>query len=196
MKFTPRDGTIRLYDGTAIPNYLELKTDNADINHPMGQPRQEEVLVLFRGLMDAKAHYVKGSDEKLMGAVPITLSATLDDTTDTRYLLEWLKGMSDAGATTVNAKTLVSTKVDTKRDGTNFNPAFADANKFTSNIEYFLNTSGTDVLFQINEIYLPLEEQSIVESADGVNINLSGQCYGTIVYTPAGSFTAGTDVTA
>ena len=196
MKFQARDGTVRLYDGTATPYYLELDFDNGDLSGPFGQPRQEEVLYLHRNVMDANAHYVKGSDEKLMSDLTLTFTATLEDSADTADLLDWIKAMNDGGSTTVSGQTVTSTKSDTQRDGSNNNPAFADSNKMTCNVEYLLDSaSGTDIHHTWNEVYFPADEQTITEAADGVTISLTGHIYGTITYDTSG-FTSGTDVQA
>lgn len=193
MKFTNRQGSLRLYDGTGTPFYLTLIFDSGDFSGPIGAPMTEEILVLNRGNMDANAHYIEGSDEALMAPFDISFSAFIEDTTITTDLLDWLKAMTDALATTVSGQTLVSTESDTQRDGAVNNPAFKDANKSLCNIEYFLD-GAVDIVWHYNEVWFPPEQQSISEGDDGVTVSLTGQCYGTVVRDTG--FTAGTDVTA
>lgn len=192
MKFTNRKGKLRLYDGTGTPFYLELDFDVGDFSGPLGIPKTEEILVLNRGISDADAHYIEGSDEKIMEPFPITFSAQLADNTQVVYLLDWLEAMQDGGGSpAVNSNTLVTTKEDTQRDGSNNNPAFADSTKMTCNVEYRLDGT-TDICWHYNEVWFPLEEQSISESEEGVTVSLNGQCYGTVVRDTA--FTSGTSV--
>ena len=195
MKFTPRDGAIRFYDSTVTPYYIDLDFDEADFSGPLGQPTPEEILYLHRGKMDANAHYVKGPDDPMMAPVPLTLSLVLTDSSNTQYVLEWLRACNDGATTTVGVSdvTIVTTKADTQRNGANANPAFVDTNKLCFNVEFLYNTSGTDILFSYNECYAPLDQATINEAADGTTLSLNLQCYGTILYTPGGSFTAGTD---
>jgi hypothetical protein len=187
-----RKGKIRIYDSTATPWYLQMDLDVGDFSGPIGTPRQEETLILNRGVMDSKAHYVKGPDDKLMEPVNVTFSVMIRDDQQTINILNWLKGCQDGGATQVNAHTLLTTKADTQRDGATNNPAFADANKLCSNVEYLMETGGTDLGFKYAEVFFPLDQQSLAEAEDGITLSLNGTCYGTITRITA--FTAGTNV--
>jgi hypothetical protein len=186
-KFTNRKGKLRLYDGTATPYYLELEFDNGDFSGPIGIPKTDEVLVLNRGVFDAHAHYIEGSDEKVMEPFDVSFSALIEDTTITTYLLDWLEG------NTVNSNTIATTKADTQRAQSVNTPAFADSDKKTSNIEYILD-GDTDICWHYNEVYFPLEEQTFSEGDDGVTLSLKGKVYGTIVRDTGN--TSGTSVAA
>jgi hypothetical protein len=193
-KRTNKDAKLRIYDGTATPWYLEVDLDMGDFNGPIGTPRQDETLVLNRGRMDSNAHYVKGSDDKIMEPVAVSFSVMIRDDTQTLNLLNWLKAGQDAGVTTVNAHTVTTTKQDTQRDGANNNPAFADTNKLTSNVEYLIESGGTDRGFKYAEVFFSLDQQNLSEGEDGITLQLNGMCYGTVSRITA--FTAGTDVEA
>jgi hypothetical protein len=193
-KLTNRKAKLRLYDGTGTPYYLELDLDTGDFNGPIGQPLTEEILVLNRGVMDANAHYIEGPDDALLAAVPLSFSVMVRDDNQTVYILDWLKAGQDGGTTTVNSNTVTTTKEDTQRDGSNNNPAFDDSYKLTFNVEYLMETGGTDLGFKYAEVYFPLEQQNISEGEDGITLQLNGMCYGTI--TRITSFTGGTDVEA
>ena len=193
-KLTSRNAKIRLYDGTGMPWYLELDLDKGDFSGPLGIPRQEEQLVLNRGTMDALAHYVKGADDKLMEPVDISFSAMLRDDAQTINILDWIAAMNDALATEVNSNALTSSQADTQRDGATNNPAFADSNKSTSNVEYLMETGGTDLGLKYAEVYFAADQISLSESEDEIVIGLTGRVYGTI--SRITSFTAGTDVEA
>jgi len=187
MKFTNRDGELRLYDGTETPFYLPVLFSGGDFTGPLGPPRVEEILVLDRRKMTGQAHYIKGSDEALLEPVPVSFSALVHDGAACAYLLDWLAGGP------VNSHTLTTTKGETKRDGTNDNPAFADTGKKTSSVEFKLEGSSS-LVWHYNEVFFPLSECNIQESDEGVLISLNGGCYGTI--TRDTSFTSGADVTA
>lgn len=193
-KKTMRNAKLRLYDSTATPWYLELDLDLGNFNGPLGIPRQEEILVLNRGTMDAAAHYIKGADDKLMEPVAVSFGVFIRDDQQTINLLNWLKAGQDAAATQVNAHTLATTKADTQRDGATANPAFADTNKICSNVQYLIETGGTDLGLQYAEVFFPLDQQQLSEAEDGITLTLNGVCYGTITRITA--FTAGTDVEA
>ena len=200
MKFTMKNGRIRFYDSAATPYYLELKLDAGDGSWPTGRGRPEENLVLDRGNINAQMHYIEGMDDPIMEPLPFTLTATIRDDANTGYFLTWLEQAQNGdsaspvqSSATVNGHTLTSTKGDTQNDGANDNPQFADGKKMAFNLE-ILYDGATDILWNLGEVFFPLDEQSITEGEDGVNLALSGQIYGTI--TRAAAFTAGTDVTA
>ena len=192
LSFTNRSGKIRFYDGTAVtPQFLELDFDAGDFSGPLGIPRPEEMLKINRGSLDADMHYIMGSEEKIMEALELSFSAMLTDLTQSGYIMDWLFALSDGGTTTVNAKTMVTTKEDTQRDGVNNNPPFADAQKMTFNIE-ILWDGATDWGLAYSEVYVPLEQASVGEGDDAVTLSITGFIYGTIAKITA--FTSGATV--
>jgi len=191
---TSRDAKLRIYDGTGTPYYLEVDLDIGDFNGPIGQPRQEEILILNRGTMDSEAHYIKGPDNPLLAPLPVSFSVYVRDDNQTIYLLDMLKAGQDGGTTTVNSNTMATTKADSQRDGSNNNPAFADSNKLTYDIHYLIETGGTDLGFKYMECFFPLEQNMINEAEEGIPILLNALCYGTI--TRITSWLAGTSVEA
>ena len=186
MKVTAKQGKLRLVDGSETPIYLEIDFDEGNFSGPMGTPKVEEILVLDRGKVTADFHYIEGSDEKLMGTVQISFSAFIVDKTQCGYLLDWLDECSNGDSASppqatnaINSNTLISTKQDTQRDGSNNNPAFKDGTKLCSNVELKFDMS-TDIVYHYNEVWFPLDEQSISEGEDGTRISLTGYVYGTI----------------
>lgn len=186
MKVTSKQGKLRLVDGTATPIYLEIDFDEGNFSGPMGAPKVEEILVIDRGKMSADAHYIEGSDEKLMGALTLTFSFFIVDKTQVGYLMDWLDECSNGDSASppqatnaINANTLTSTKQDTQRDGSNNNPAFKDGTKLCSNLDIKFDMS-TDIVYHYNEVWFPLDEQIIAEGEDGTRISLTGYIYGTI----------------
>jgi len=176
---TLRDAKIRFYDGDT-PYYLEMDLDAGDFSGPIGQPRQEEILILDRGEMSGDAHYIKGPDDKLMEPMTISFSVYVRDDAQFGYILDWLDAMNDGLTTTVNSNTLVSTEADSQRDGSNNNPTFADSNKGTSDVCYLIDTSGTDRGWRYYEVYFPLDQVSFTENEEGSQIAITGMVYGTV----------------
>ena len=191
--FTNRSGKIRLLDGTATPQYLELKFDAGDCDGPLGPPAWEETLVMDRGKMTADAFYKKGSDEKKMEVVPVTFSALITHLAISGYLINWLRAMNDAATTQINSNTIVTTKGTSQRAGVTC-PPFADSNKIASDIEVFWDESGVDFGMKYQECWIPLDQAKITESNESLVISLPFQCYGNIE--PITSFTVGTDITS
>jgi len=186
LKVTSKNGKIRLIDGSATPVYLEIDFDTGEFNGPMGVPKVEEILVLDRGNITADFHYIEGSDDKVMTPVTITFSAFVVDKAQCKYLLEILRESNNGNSASppvstnqVHLNSITSTKQDTKRDGTNFNPPFVDGTKIALNVDFKMDMS-TDVIFHYNEVWFPLDEQMFVEGEDGTRINLTGYVYGTI----------------
>ena len=188
MKFTNRDGEIRLYDGSGTPFYLGIVFSGGDLSAPLGPPRAEEELVLDRQKMDGNACYVRGSDAAMMAALELSLSVNVTSHATFGYLLDWLEG------NTVNGNALVTTKGTTQRNGSTANPAFADGDKICSNLEYRLDGPSSDLVWKYAEVYFPLSSAVMTETDDGIKVELKGQVYGTI--TRAAAFTSGTDVTS
>ena len=189
---TLQNAKIRFYDSTATPFYLEVDLDPGDFTGPLGAPLCEEILELDRGNMNANALYRKGDDVALMAPVPISFSIRLTDSAQTLNIRNWLRAMNDALATQVNSHTLESTEADTQRNGANNNPAFADSNKSTCNIEYLITMTGTDMGIKYAGVWLPINEQKLSEGADAITLAISAMVYGTI--TDITAFTSGTDV--
>jgi len=184
-KITQKKGTIRLYDSTATPIYLTMILDDG-FSGPLGIPYTEEQLVLNRGNMDANAHYIEGSDAAIMEPLDITFNMLAQDTVFFGYFLDWLEGSE------VHSTTIVTTKGDSQRDGSNANPAFADSSKKCCNVEYQLDVA-TDIVWHYNEVWFDLSTMTISEAEDGISIAVTGKWYGTVTRDTA--LTSGTDVT-
>lgn len=189
MKFTNRDGKIRIYDSTPTPYYLQIEQqEEGDFSGPAGIPSVEEILVLNRQQMDQYAHYVSGPDSAIMEGLEINFSVYIEDSVLTGDLVDLFRSGCDGGTTQVNSITPASTKGDTQRVSGVANPAFADSNKLAFNVEYLLN-GATDICMKYNEVWFDISKLQIQESADGVTLTCPGLCYGTIVKTTA--FTSG-----
>ncbi len=185
MKFTNKDGELRLYDGSETPLYLPVFFSGGDFAGPLGPPKVEEVLVLDRRRITEQSHYIEGSDAALLEPAPLSFSALLHDAAACGYLLDWINGGP------VNSRSLVSTKGSTSRNGVRNNPLFADPAKKTFNVEFRLS-GETPLVWRYAEVYFPLSECRIQESDEGVLASLSGSWYGTVVRSM--EFTSGTPV--
>lgn len=78
MKFTGKDGTMRIYERQG--GYMEVSFKNMDFSGPIGRPKLEETLVLDRGQANCLSHYINGSDAVLFDPVPITFSFVVETT--------------------------------------------------------------------------------------------------------------------
>jgi len=183
MIFKHRDGELRLldgYQGGTSPYYLEVLFTNADLTFPVERPRGEEMMNMDRGNYTTDASYSQGSDEAILEPLAISISARLDDTTDTTYLKQWLSG---ASGVVINSRRLRSTKASssvTNGAGTLIaTQAFSDPEKIATNMEVLWD--GTvDLGYRLTEVYFPPDQQTISEGDDAVTININGLIYGPI----------------
>jgi len=155
---------------------------NMDFAGPFGRALTEEQLVLNRGQMDSYGHYVQGSDDPVHAPLPISFSFLLDDTVNLDYIFDALicANPNDGANWTASGTT---TKGDTKNDGTNSNPAFANSSEKTVDIQMLWatgTTGGYDQGVSYYEVYFPREQQQIAESDEGVIMTCNGLVYGVI----------------
>ena len=193
-KTTHKDAKIRLYDSTATPLYLELDFDVGNFTGPIGTPKTEELLQLDRGKATSDMHYIEGPDNAMMTPVPVSFGYFLQNVVQQTYLIHWLTAMNDGLTQTVNSHTLETTETDSQRDGSNANPAFADSNKSTCEVEWLSDTGGTDFGWKYTGVLFLLDQQTFTEAESDITLTLNGLCYGTI--TALTEFTSGTSVEA
>lgn len=160
--------------------YFEVPFSKMDFSGPLGRKLTDEILVLNRGTMDSLAHYKKGPDDVLFEPAEIGFSCMIDST----YALRVLKALEcDNPGADRWTSTGTTTKGDTKNDGTNSNPAFADSTKKTVNAQILwkLGTSG-EIPFGMAyyETYFPKDECTIGEGPDEVPLTCKGGCFGVI----------------
>jgi len=79
MKFTGKDGTLRVYDRLA--GYTEVHFRNLDFSGPIGRTKLEENLILDGGNLNDFAHYINGSDMVLYDPMPISFSFFMESVT-------------------------------------------------------------------------------------------------------------------
>ncbi len=71
-----------------------------------------------------------------------------------------------------------SSKGDTKNDGTNANPSFAESTKKTVNIQMLFGTSGGRLAYY--EVFVPEDQVTFAESESDVPITVNAGVYGVI----------------
>lgn len=159
--------------------YFDIAFSAMDFTGPIGRGRPDETLMLDRGNMDVKAHYINQSDEKLFEVLPISFSCKIDDV----YNKVDIKAALACGTpgTTRWSGAGVTSKGTTKNDGTNLNPAFANSADKTVNVQILWNnSSGTPQGSAFYEVFFPPAEQKISEGADGITLSGAGGVYGLI----------------
>ena len=200
-------GRLRLYSGTGSggPYFLEVPFRGA-LTAPLDRPRPPEQIVLDRGRFTQDAHYVMGSDEPILAALPFSCNFRLGNTEPNfSKLLTAIRGAGNTGTSeatkTIGGRTWSSTKGTTQLrnaevhgSGTvlHTTPDFLDTEKWCVNVEMLWedpdNTNDRGVRWA--EVYLPADRQ-ITEGELDVMVDLSGEIYGAIELIT--SFTAGTE---
>jgi len=132
MKFTGKDGTLRIYDRLA--GYVEVHFRNLDFSGPIGRTKLEETLVLDNGNLNDFAHYINGSDMVLYDPMPVSFSCFIESVTgvepgagfNARNTIEEALTCRFAEDAHLGHWTGwgASTKGTTKNNGVDFNPLF------------------------------------------------------------------------
>jgi len=202
-----KNGELRLYDGTGTPNYVVVLFSNMDINVPEGSGRPEEIPRMNRGQLDDNLSYIQGLDDPILEPTTLTMSFMLDS--GVKDLIHEFIGIRfaagqqatwEAGSVPTALTTTKGTSTGRKA-GLSGNlvtlPTFTDPVKVCVDVEVLWSIFGGGQADgrKITEVYFPPGDQSVVEAADSVTINLSGQVYGNV--TAITSFTTpGTELTA
>ena len=157
--------------------FLIIPFAGMDFNGPVGRARSTELLQLNRNKMDAYAHYIEGNDAIIYDPFEVSFSCAIDDTHNRSAVVDALTCATPGS--TYWAAAGVSSKGDTKNDGTNYNPGFADTTKKAVNIE-MLWTQTYSYGQAFYEIYIPQQNAKITESEEGVILSVTGLVYGVI----------------
>ena len=156
--------------------YFEVAFANMDFTGPLGRALTEEILVLNRNKADSNMHYIEGPDNKIYDPLPLSFGAALDDTLNKNDIQIALAcGDPDSARWTATG---VSSKGDTKNDGTNANPSFADSNKKAVNVQMLFGTMGIGWAFY--EVFVPEDQVTFAESETDISITVNGGVYGVI----------------
>ncbi len=182
------NGVLHLaeFGNNGTTRYLEILFCEMDFTGPTSRPRTEETLRMNRGTFDTVAHYIEGPEDPRYEPIPISFSARLADTVNTRVLSDWISGVTTISGTT----RIYSWKGKTTIDG-NTLPDFVD-NTAKQAYQFEILWDGTnDLGYQYNEVYMPPGEQTITESPDGLMLSINGQVYGGVTrITALASYTA------
>lgn len=158
--------------------YHEVIFSNMDFSGPLGRPMTEPELVLNRGTMDSHAHYKEGPDNKIHEPMEVGWSCLITATHRDKVKTALECGDPDSARWTATG---TSTKGDTKNDGTNANPAFADSDKKTVNVQILFDAgSGFPIGLAYYECLFPLIDQGLAESPDAIPLTCKGGCYGVV----------------
>jgi len=191
MKFTSKDGELRLYDGKGVPRYLAILFTNADLNFPIARGKSEEILVMDRGNMNTDASYRQGSDDGIMNPLPVKFSGLINDAAYTHSLVQLLSGSTTVGTATLCYSTKAKSSL-TISGASVVTKAFADTSKMCWNLQVVYDGS-LDFVYDLKEVYFPPDQQTITESEDGVTLDANGLWYGSGGTKSA--FTSGTAIT-
>lgn len=165
--------------------FFTVSFSQMDFNGPLGRPKVDEVLVLDRGNMDSKAHYIEGGDIKIYNPLEISWSCILDDVYNKDDILTALEcgTLSTSRWDSIG----VTSKGTTKNDGSNYNPAFTEAAKKTVNIQMLFDETRAVAKTQVKpqglayyEVYFHPEMQTITEGEDGTILSCKGGVFGVI----------------
>lgn len=159
-----------------LPYYFELCLDNGDFSGPISIKKHEEILVLDRGNVDTCAHYINDNDAGIMEPLNISFSAMINDSDKFLSFMDMIEG------STVNGHTMDTTKGHHDRI-INGAPdlSFFDSTKKTFDVAYKMTGTSNSITYVFNECYFELSEQTYTEAEDGINLAMTGMCYGTII---------------
>jgi len=165
--------------------YFEVAFSKMDFNGPIGRARPDEILVMERGLVNSKMHYVNTSVMKLYEPIPISFSCLIDDTYN-KNDIELALACGNPGSTRWTS-TGTTSKATTMNDGSVANPAFADpTNKKAVNVQILFTSTasgGLDFGWAYYETYFPGNEITVSEGEDGNILTAAGGVYGVIEMT-------------
>lgn len=158
--------------------YFEVAFAAMDLSAPMGRSKTEEMLVLDRMRAGSRMHYIQGPDGRIYEPLPLSFSCMLDDTYNKDDIIEALN-CGNPGSTYWTG-TGVTAKATTRNDGSNDNPAFADASKKAVNVQMLFAGDATSQGWAYYECFFEEAQQQISESEDGVSLACNGGIFGLI----------------
>jgi hypothetical protein len=158
--------------------YFEVAFAAMDLSGPMGRAKTEELLVLDRMRAGSRMHYIAGADDLIYEPLPLTFACLLDDVYNQAALIAALT-CGNPGSTYWDAAG-VTAKGTTKNDGSNANPAFADATKKAVSVQILFAGDTTSQGWAYYETFFAEEQQQISESEDGVSLACNGGVFGVV----------------
>ena len=193
-------GELRIYDGTATPNYLVIPFAQPDGRFPIARARPEQNLRLNRGRGDTAGyqHYTSGPDDPIFAPPTVTLTAWADEQLLGAVLAALCNPFRDA-TWTVGDGTFTTAAGTGRRilngAGTLVPvPQPDDPEHDRVHVEWLYQgaVAGTnDRHFRHEECYFPPDQQ-VWGEGDPCALSLTYMCYGDMATGEA--FTAGTDI--
>jgi len=163
--------------------FYTVKFSDGNLSAPEGRAKVEEAFVLDRGRGSVGVHAIAGVDDAIINPLDLSFSIRVASTfnkDDIREALTCGTPAYDANWSGAGASTKTdSTFVDGSGSTVNF-PAFEDTNKKTVCVQILWTRGGVAYGREFNEVFFPLDQQSLAESADGVVLSCTGKIYGAI----------------
>ena len=192
-----RNGELRLYDGSSPPKYLSIPFVQMNFAAAVAQPRPEDPLV---ETVEGYAHLPDaGYEESFFQPTPVSFSCLIEDTTNSWKLRDALGNVDLHPTWTVGSQTWQTTKgrgsVNLADNSWSTPQDFFDEMMAAVDVEMrwdnpHPNANDTFGL-QLREIAFYPQDQTIQESADAVELQVQGLCYGQIQ--GIRTFTSGTE---
>lgn len=183
--FQGREGILRIYDGATPPHYVQVPFVQMNLNAPLGRTRPLDPVVPTVG---GYVHAPTGPDYDSAFFQPSNLSFTA--WVDARSFPTLKRALSnlgnESGAWVVGAHTWTTTKGRGSvimPDGVyRATQPFYDQLKFAADVQVRWQDvkSGSLIAMRWDEIYFPPQNVIGQESAEYVEISVTGQVYGNI----------------
>ena len=200
ITFSGRSGQLRILSGDTPPKYLEIPFSSMNFSAPIARPRPADPVVPTVG---GYAHLPSSDyDAGFAEPQPVAFSCHIDDTTNSWKLRPAMCNPDLQSPWTVGSQTWTSAKGQggsiVLANG-NYAPtpgSFYDMKKVSVNVQVLWqhNQSGSGTPswgLNLNDVYMPPQDQQIQESSDFVDLSIQGLCYGSI--SAIGSFTPGVE---
>lgn len=198
----PEIGSLRIYDASGTPNYLQILYSNLDHDLPFNVDgaRPDEIIHTDRGRADTNIVRTKGPDNQIFDAVTATFSFRAHES-QLDYMLAAMSNQLRAGTWTVANQTFVTaTSLGNRKNGANSNvacplpkdglrAAYLVALEWLATAE---NTPTNDVGMRYQGVFF--ETARIRPAGEVYNVSASVSIYGSSASIT--SHTAGTDATA
>lgn len=196
ITYVGREGSLRIYDGSSPPSYIQVKFSQMNFTGALAKPRPVDPTVVTVG---GYTHAPTGSDyEKVLyDPLPISWSCLLDDNTNTWKLRDALCNPDLHSPWRVGGVNWTSTKgrgsiilPDGNYTGTEL---FFDTQKQAVDVEILFTdrraAGGSAWGMRYSEVYFAPQDSSYTESADAVELACRGLVYGNVEV--RGSFSKG-----
>ena len=197
ITFMGRNGELRFYDGSSPPNYLSIPFVQMNFAAVVAQPRPEDPIL---ETVNGYVHLPDGGyEEEFFQPTPVSFSCLIEDTTNSWKLRDALGNIDLHPTWAVGLQTWETTKgrgsVNLADNSWSSGQDFSDEMMVAVDMEMLwsnphINANDTFGL-QLREIAFYPQDQTLNESADAVELQVQGLCYGQIQ--GIRTFTSGTE---